>query len=225
MNDSKKTTQTPMIQTLPPQKIRPTPPNSRPPPPPISTLPKATKRYQYQENRRSFECSQYPPAPTVAPPLPPSLMIPPTHSNGSGFHISAPTTTAVRCAGPPPPPLPPSLPVESFTAIPVSAHSDPRDALMNSILNGTKLRSVENNVENQPAAANPCARDDLLKNIREGVALKKSAPKPDKNGMPAQITRTCNDPLAMALLKALENRKNAIQHSDDENECSEDEWE
>lgn len=217
-----------MIQPLPvqpsitpsPQKIRPNPPNSRPPPPPISTLPKATKRHQFQGNRKSFESSHYPPAPTVAPPLPPSLFQP-AHSNGNGFPVSAPTTTAVRCAGPPPPPLPPSLPVASFTANPAPTQSDPRGALMNSILNGTKLRSVENNIENQPAAAIPCARDDLFKNIREGVALK-PAPKPDKNEIPVQNNH--HDPLAMALLKALKIREQALQHSDDENELSDDEW-
>lgn len=115
----------------------------------------------------------------------------------------------------------PSLPSQPRVERPAAA-PDPRDALLESIRKGAKLKHVE---PQAPAVTVVDSRSDLLSEIRSGVELRSVADRPQEN---RSSTEQGTDALADALRRALEVRGRAIRpdsssesdDADDDNEWS-----
>ncbi|CAG9823446.1 unnamed protein product [Phaedon cochleariae] len=151
-------------------------------------------------------------------------------------------TLGVAPAGPPPPPPPPPLPVGGEDVAPPPpppmALGTPRavprggdvvdlnSALMQSIRNGTTLKSVEETNKTQTPPQED-ARSGLLSEIRQGFKLR-PVDERDVKGAPSPVPATRCDDLASALARALAKRSEVIHSEDDDdksNASTDSEWE
>lgn len=92
--------------------------------------------------------------------------------------------------------------------------TDDRSALMESIRNGTKLRKVDQISVGSSGSGD--ARSDLLNEIRHGTTLRPA----EERVLSSRLSNddaAPTDALALALRRALEQRKGAIQSDSDDN--------
>lgn len=182
-----------------------------------------------------------PPRPPSGPPRP-APPPPPSHTTQLQKKSKPPSPPKPRVTGlsaPPPPPPPPSVPIAppppSVPAAPPppppmmindggSVAPDANAALMQSIRNGTTLKSVD--IDEKPVVED--ARGDLLSEIRKGIQLKpvdEREVRPMQNPSP---TSTDGNDLARALKMALLERSKVIHSEDDDDDTSsssnDDEW-
>uniref|UniRef100_A0A336KK08 CSON011222 protein n=1 Tax=Culicoides sonorensis TaxID=179676 RepID=A0A336KK08_CULSO len=213
-------------QKLVQQNQTPTTTTSRmaPPPPPARHQPKRPSPQVQQEfisQERAVETvtKQSP----VKLPDPPKRPPPITNMAGPG---------PVPPPPPPPPPMPPitiQSPVEPYRESPSSNKtsptsgsnlpivSDARSALMESIRKGANLRKVDQISIGSSGSGD--ARNDLLNEIRHGTTLRPAEERVLSNRL-SNDEAAPTDALALALRRALEQRKGAIQ-SDSDDDSSE----
>lgn len=225
---------------VPSRELPPTPKlaargNAPPPPPPARTTPIASPV-------RLINNTPPPPPPsrpplTVSkanaplPPPPPPLAPPAAVSMGLSNNIPPPPPPPPPPADffPPPPPPPPctsDAPGSPFPPPPPPLALDPRAAMMAQIKEGRKLNTVDNSANETRLAVPSDPRNMLLQQIREGIELK-NIPDVVVNKIPPP-SPSCG--LADKLRKALEDRAQAMQGSDDSDSADEDsdrdeEWE
>ncbi|KAK9686525.1 WH1 domain [Popillia japonica] len=179
-----------------PTRSAPKPPpivNRTPPPPPARVMP------QKQNDQ--------PAPPNFAPPPPPPPPRPPS------LHVSASNAPA-----PPPPPPPPGPGVN--TAPTSNNGGDMRSALLDSIRQGATLKSVST-APNETRSNEP-DRNDMLRQIKEGVSLKSAA---DRELHSPRTSVHEDNEIANALKKAIQIRGIAIRTDyDTTSTSSDDEW-
>nr|CAH7750079.1 unnamed protein product [Callosobruchus chinensis] len=188
---------------------------------------------------------QPPNRPQAPPPSKRPPPIPSTHPPPSG-QAPAPPPPPPPPGVPPPPPPPPAddaPPPPLPTSMPPSLNSSGLSSeLMQSIRNGTTLRSAADRDDARPSPKQPeDARGLLLDEIRRGCKLKPvdkeaKSPSGSTNATLQQTAGTPNkgsigDNLAFALARALAERSKAIHSEDDDDDSDarsdtdDDEWE
>lgn len=162
--------------------------------------------------------------PRVNMPNPPKRG-PQVTGSGSPSAPPPPPPPPTSCPPPPPPPAMSNIDPSSATHNQPPSESDPRSALLESIRQGATLKKVS---ERRPSGSSN--RDDFLSEIRQGTKLRPAEERSIRDSSPPpQPSESSSDALALALKRALEQRKGAIQSdSDDDTDESfdnDDEWE
>lgn len=179
-----------------------------------------------------------PPPPSTKAPIYTNPVPKPPRINMPGPPKTAPPSNPTGAPPPPPPPPPTMMPP---APPPIEAHqpqhgkparpdqSDPHSALLDSIRQGTTLKKVS---ERSDAGGEAPDRNDLLAEIRQGAKLRSVEERviSDQAVAGVEDEPSASDALALALKRALEQRKDAIHTDSDDGESDEsfdndDEWE
>lgn len=174
------------------------------------------------------------PHPTNPVPKPPRVNMP-EHPKRSPPIINTPNKGSGPPGPPPPPPPPVSMPppppmMEPSHDKPSSPRSsDPHSALLDSIRQGAKLKKVGEKPTGTSTTSGGSGRNDLLDEIRQGTKLRPAEDRVVSDQPSISDETSSSDALALALKRALEHRKTAIQSdsNDDTDESfdNDDEWE
>ncbi len=185
-----------------PQMAPPQLPQMAPPSLPQAAPPQLPQMKPPQIPSAPFPSSQAPPAP---PPLPPTSSAPPAPPPPPAFSAPPPAPPMPVSSGPPAPPPPPPTSGPTTAAPPLPTPDGGRDALLASIQSAGGLKALKKVDKSQ------LDRPTVLLQEAKGEAPKTTS------GAPGQPTS-----LADALSAALNQRKNKVSRSDDEE--SDDDW-